>query len=86
MRGPTDERRLVGLLLATRVLPKGDVSSLAAARAAIGDAFLARLLLPLDNGVGSGAQRDSGAFQVQILGLKESVEGLGQGRKREARR
>ena len=79
LRGPTDERRLVGLLLATRVLPKGDAAALSAAREAIGDAFLARLLLPLDDGVGPGAQKNSDSFQVRILRLKE---GGGQGGKR----
>lgn len=71
LRGPTDERRLVGLLLATRVLPRGDAAALSAAREAIGDAFLARLLLPLDDGAGSEAQKRSEAFQVRDLSLKE---------------
>ena len=66
LRGPTDERRLVGLLLATRVLPKGDAAALSAAKEAIGDAFLARLLLPLGDGsASSGTQRRSGGFQVR---------------------
>ena len=71
LRGPTDERRLVGLLLATRVLPRGDATALSAAREAIGDGFLARLLLPLDAGVGSGAQKSSKAFQVRSLRLRK---------------
>lgn len=55
LRGPTDERRLVGLLLATRVLPRGDATALRAAKDAIGGSFLERLLLPLD---GAGAHRN----------------------------
>jgi hypothetical protein len=47
LRGPTDERRLVGLLLAARLLPGEGDAGLRAARGAVGPEFLARLLLPL---------------------------------------
>ena len=46
LRGPTDERRLVGLLLVTRLLPSGDDAALSAVFSTCGPAFLARLLQP----------------------------------------
>lgn len=51
LAGPTDERRLVGLLLATKLLPAAGDDGLAAARRAVGPQFLERLLLPLDGPV-----------------------------------
>ena len=51
LAGPTDERRLVGLLLATKLLPAAGEEGLASARRAVGPAFLERLLLPLDGPV-----------------------------------
>ena len=47
LAGPTDERRLVGLLLMTKLLPGVGDDGLAAARAAVGADFLERLTLPL---------------------------------------
>lgn len=75
LRGPTDERRLVGLLLATRVLPKGDDASLSAAREAIGDAFLERLLLPLDSFGDSITHRRFDSYQVRSLRLRKGGKG-----------
>ena len=47
LRGPTDERRLVGLLLAAKLLPAGGEATLRAVCDAVGLEFLRRLLLPL---------------------------------------
>lgn len=69
----------MGLLLATRVLPKGDTTALSAAREAIGDAFLARLLLPLDSFGDPGAQEISDFFQVRSSRIEDR---RGEGEKR----
>ena len=58
LRGPTDERRLVGLLLAVKSLPSAGNDGLAAAREAVGAQFLERLLLPVADGV--EVKRESG--------------------------
>ncbi|KAG2493275.1 hypothetical protein HYH03_008412 [Edaphochlamys debaryana] len=47
LRGPTDERRFVGLLLVTRLLPNGSDEAIRRVMAALGPTFLRRLLLPL---------------------------------------
>lgn len=46
LRGPSDERRFVGLLLVTKLLPSGDAAAIKQVHDAVGDAFLSRLLLP----------------------------------------
>ncbi|PRW45088.1 Neurochondrin family isoform 2 [Chlorella sorokiniana] len=47
LKGPADERRFVGLLLVTKLLPAGDDATIRAVHAAVGPTFLSRLLLPL---------------------------------------
>ncbi|PNH00298.1 hypothetical protein TSOC_013889, partial [Tetrabaena socialis] len=47
LRGPGDERRFVGLLLVTRLLPHGSDEAVRAVMEALGPHFLRRLLLPL---------------------------------------
>lgn len=50
LQGPTDERRCVGLLLVTKVLPQGaDKASLERIIDAVGMDFILRLLAPLDS-------------------------------------
>ncbi|KAA6423508.1 MAG: hypothetical protein FRX49_06568 [Trebouxia sp. A1-2] len=47
LRGPSDERRFVGLLLATKLLPAGDEHIMLKIYDAVGSSFITRLLLPL---------------------------------------
>ncbi|CAL8468607.1 g8147 [Coccomyxa elongata] len=47
LKGPTDERRFVGLLLVTKLLPAGDADTIRAVYDSVGSQFIARLLLPL---------------------------------------
>ncbi|KAL0053068.1 hypothetical protein WJX82_000427 [Trebouxia sp. C0006] len=47
LRGPSDERRFVGLLLATKLLPAGDEHIMLKIHDAVGSSFITRLLLPL---------------------------------------
>lgn len=47
LRGPTDERRFVGLLLATKLLPAGNEHVMLSIHEAVGSTFLSRLLWPL---------------------------------------
>ncbi|BDA43419.1 probable neurochondrin at N-terminal half [Coccomyxa sp. Obi] len=47
LKGPTDERRFVGLLLVTKLLPAGDAGTIRAVYDSVGSQFIARLLLPL---------------------------------------
>ena len=66
----------MGLLLATRVLPRGDVVALSAAREAIGDAFLARLLLPLEDSGNRRGQKEAISNQVrEFEGFKRGRRG-----------
>eukprot|EP00798_Chlamydomonas_sp_ICE-L_P007486 gene7486-631_t len=47
LRGPTDEKRFVGLLLVTRLLPDGSEEAIRQVLEALGLEFLDRLLLPI---------------------------------------
>ncbi|KAK9830359.1 hypothetical protein WJX72_011255 [[Myrmecia] bisecta] len=66
LKGPSDEKRFVGLLLVTKLLPAGDDNTIRAVYKAIGSRFLQRLLLPLQSQQGrEAAPADAEGIQKQ---------------------
>mmetsp|Transcript_36419 Transcript_36419/g.81053 ORF Transcript_36419/g.81053 Transcript_36419/m.81053 type:complete len:1243 (+) Transcript_36419:134-3862(+) len=68
LKGPSDEKRFVGLLLATKLLPQGGDAAIRQVLDALGPKFLSRLLLPITR------QRqdleppaDDEAYQQQVM-------------------
>ncbi|GIL44562.1 hypothetical protein Vafri_2088, partial [Volvox africanus] len=67
LRGPGDERRFVGLLLVTRLLPHGSDDAVRKVLEALGAQFLHRLLLPLRKPA-QGPQVSAEAKEQQATG------------------
>ncbi|KAL4448249.1 hypothetical protein ABPG75_005468 [Micractinium tetrahymenae] len=61
LKGPSDERRFVGLLLVTKLLPPGDAEAVRQVHAAVGPTFLTRLLLPLRTSGSAAPQQQGGS-------------------------
>ncbi|WIA32050.1 hypothetical protein OEZ86_002902 [Tetradesmus obliquus] len=66
LRSDVDEKKFVGLLLVTKLLPQGDDAAVQAVLDAVGFAFLQRLLLPLQ-------QQQQQQQQQQLVGLLEQL-------------
>ncbi|KAG2450500.1 hypothetical protein HYH02_005001 [Chlamydomonas schloesseri] len=80
LKGPGDERRFVGLLLVTRLLPQGSDDAVRRVLEALGWTFLQRLLLPLRRQPGASAAAgpaavsgDAAAQQASCVGLALSI-------------
>ncbi|KAG2440952.1 hypothetical protein HXX76_003805 [Chlamydomonas incerta] len=76
LKGPGDERRFVGLLLVTRLLPQGSDDAVRRVLEALGWTFLQRLLLPLRRQPSAAAPAvagDAATQQASCVGLALSI-------------
>ncbi|GLI65500.1 hypothetical protein VaNZ11_009048 [Volvox africanus] len=78
LRGPGDERRFVGLLLVTRLLPHGSDDAVRKVLEALGAQFLHRLLLPLRKPA-QGPQVSAEAKEQQATGCSLALAILAAG-------
>lgn len=73
LRGPSDERRFVGLLLATKMLPAGDEHVMLSVYEAVGSLFISRLLRPLQIPQTSRSNHEDGQKAAAAAGLGLAV-------------
>eukprot|EP00803_Ostreobium_quekettii_P001617 evm.model.scf_224.7 EVM.evm.TU.scf_224.7 scf_224:61576-66989(-) len=67
LRGPSDERRFVGLLLATKLLPAGGEDAAVAIWQSIGPRFLRRMLLPVGGPAACGPEPAGSTLEMQFM-------------------
>lgn len=77
LRGPGDERKLVGLLMVTRALPAGDLATVKQVYNAVGPSFLARLLLPLRRTPATSSQQEKSLLDKETAQKQVGMAALG---------